>query len=179
MVVQPEVIGYINKGSLKDRHVWLTPTLTPFCTTPVVVIPEGCVVVSKQKLEKLLGDLGRRRTVTDIFVFGSSLAGRHGRGAARDALKKHGAMYGKGIGRQGSSYAIPTKNYDLKPLPLWAIKGHIENFIEYAEAHKQYAFHITRVGCGLAGYNWEKDIRPLFPAVMPANCFFLEYKEAI
>lgn len=57
MQVQPEVVGYINKGSLKDKHVWLTPTPTPFCTTPVVVIPEGCVVVSKQKLKKLCDDL--------------------------------------------------------------------------------------------------------------------------
>jgi hypothetical protein len=111
--------------------------------------------------------------MADIFVFGSNLAGRHGAGAARDAFKKHGAVYGRGMGRQGNSYAIPTKDRQLKPLPLWAIAGHISNFMEYVETHPEHTFHITRVGSGLAGYDWDKDIRPLFPETMPDNCFFL------
>ena len=37
----------------------------------------------------------------DIFVFGSNLAGRHGGGAARVALKKFGAIMGQGVGLQG------------------------------------------------------------------------------
>lgn len=34
---------------------------------------------------------------TDIFVFGSNLAGFHGAGAARFAVQRHGAIYGQGI----------------------------------------------------------------------------------
>jgi len=35
-----------------------------------------------------------------IFVFGSNLAGRHGAGAALDARRYHGAVYGCGEGLQ-------------------------------------------------------------------------------
>lgn len=49
-----------------------------------------------------------------IFVFGSNLAGRHGKGAALSALHYHGAEYGVGIGRTGQAYAIPTKRKPLR-----------------------------------------------------------------
>lgn len=45
-----------------------------------------------------------------IFVFGSNLAGRHGKGAALWARQHRGAIYGQGIGLQGNSYAIPSKD---------------------------------------------------------------------
>jgi hypothetical protein len=44
-----------------------------------------------------------------VFVFGSNLAGRHGKGAALWARQHRGAIYGQGIGLQGNSYAIPSK----------------------------------------------------------------------
>ena len=53
-----------------------------------------------------------------VFVFGSNLAGRHGAGAAREAKLKHGAVYGRGYGHYGNSFAIPTKDGQLKTLPL-------------------------------------------------------------
>ena len=43
--------------------------------------------------------------MTEIFVFGSNLAGRHGKGAALHARKHYGAVYGQATGRQGDSYA--------------------------------------------------------------------------
>ena len=43
-----------------------------------------------------------------IFVFGSNLAGRHGKSAALHAIRHHGAVYGLGIGPQGRSYRILT-----------------------------------------------------------------------
>lgn len=88
----------------------------------------------------------------DIFVFGSNLAGRHGAGAAKYALQKYGAVYGQGIGRQGHSYAIPTKDAHLNTLPLSDIRGHIEDFSRYAAEHHEEAFVLTPIGCGLAGY---------------------------
>ena len=49
-----------------------------------------------------------------IFVFGSNLAGRHGKGAALHARSYYGAKYGVGEGRTGKSYAVPTKDRDLR-----------------------------------------------------------------
>lgn len=44
-----------------------------------------------------------------IFVFGSNPSGIHGAGSAKAAIK-FGALYGKGRGLQGQTYALPTKN---------------------------------------------------------------------
>lgn len=103
-----------------------------------------------------------------IFVFGSNLAGRHGRGAAKFALEKFGAKYGQGFGLQGSSYAIPTKDEKLKTLPIWNITLSVMEFVAFAKKHPELTFNVTRVGCGLAGYT-EDDIAPLFRGA-PQNC---------
>src|SRR4051812_21240974 len=42
--------------------------------------------------------------MSNIFVFGSNLAGRHGAGSARAAVLNHGAIYGQAFGRQGMSF---------------------------------------------------------------------------
>ena len=44
----------------------------------------------------------------EVFVFGSNEAGRHGKGAAKTA-RQWGASLGQAEGRQGATYAIPTK----------------------------------------------------------------------
>lgn len=103
-----------------------------------------------------------------IFVFGSNLAGRHGKGAARRAYKEHGAVYGQGVGLQGNSYAIPTKDRALNPLPLSYISFHVLAFKVYAFEHPELTFNVTRVGCGLAGYT-DSDIAPMFKGA-PPNC---------
>jgi hypothetical protein len=99
--------------------------------------------------------------MTEIFVFGSNLAGRHGKGAALYALKYHGAIYGQAAGRQGSSYAIPTKNERLVTLALKDIEQYVNRFIAYAVANPNLVFRLTAIGCGLAGYE-PKDIAPMF-----------------
>src|SRR5690606_31746914 len=96
-----------------------------------------------------------------IFVFGSNLAGRHGKGAALYARQNHGAIYGCGSGPQGNSYAIPTKTGNLDILPLWFIQQEVEKFIEYANQHPELEFQLTPIGCGLAGYKPEQ-IAPMF-----------------
>ena|SRR5690348_5584906 len=103
-----------------------------------------------------------------IFVFGSNLAGRHGRGAARTSLKEYGAIYGQGEGLQGDSYAIPTKDENLKSLPLAEIAKHVERFIIFAEDNPELQFYVTRIGCGLAGYT-DSQIAPMFH-LAPENC---------
>jgi hypothetical protein len=112
-----------------------------------------------------------------IFVFGSNLAGRHGKGAALSAIREHGAIYGIGIGPQGNAYAIPTKDYYINTLPTDIIKEYVEAFIEYAFSHPELKFEVTPIGCGLAGYQpWE--IGPMFKG-SPENVFlpavFKEY----
>lgn len=96
-----------------------------------------------------------------IFVFGSNLAGRHGKGAALFAKTHRGAIYGQGQGRQGNSYAIPTKDDQLRPLNLYEIKYWVDKFLDYAEMHKDLEFELTPIGCGLAGFHPEQ-IAPFF-----------------
>lgn len=103
-----------------------------------------------------------------IFVFGSNLAGRHGKGAALTARQKHGAQYGVGVGPTGSAYAIPTKDEHLMTLPLVRIALYVADFIAYARDHPATDFEVTRIGCGLAGHT-DAQIAPMF-AEAPANC---------
>lgn len=103
-----------------------------------------------------------------IFVFGSNLAGRHGKGAALHARQHHGAIYGQGIGLQGNSYAIPTKNHQIQTLPLEAIQIYINEFIGFAKANPDLHFQVTAIGTGLAGYS-HNQIGPMF-AKSPNNC---------
>lgn len=105
--------------------------------------------------------------MADIFVFGSNLQGRHGKGAAKEAVKFWGAVYGISEGRQGNSYAIPTKSSPYQTLPLHRIAAAVDRFIDYAEEHFWEAFILTEIGCGLAGYTPE-EIAPLFECA-PSN----------
>lgn len=103
-----------------------------------------------------------------IFVFGSNLAGRHGRGASLYASRYHGARYGVGEGRTGDSYAIPTKSYHLRTLSLEEIEKNVKTFLKYATEHPRDTFEVTRIGCGLAGYR-DYQIAPMFKDA-PPNC---------
>lgn len=103
-----------------------------------------------------------------VFVFGSNLAGRHGKGAALCAKLEHGAVYGVGVGRTGNSYAIPTKDGQLRILPLATISKYVAEFIAYAMENPSEKFQVTRIGCGLAGYT-DSQIAPMF-ANAPENC---------
>lgn len=109
-----------------------------------------------------------RVTEKVIFVFGSNLAGRHGKGAALTAMLKYGAKYGVGAGLTGASYALPTKDRGLRTLPLNEIKVYVDEFMEFAKAHYKLTFAVTRIGCGLAGYS-DAEIAPMF-AKAPVNC---------
>ena len=104
----------------------------------------------------------------EIFVFGSNLAGRHGKGAALTAYRNYGAIYGQGIGIQGNSYAIPTKDEQIQTLPLHKIKKYVEQFIKFAKLNPDMIFKVTAIGTGLAGYD-EVDIAPMFNNA-PDNC---------
>ena len=91
--------------------------------------------------------------MANVFVFGSNLAGRHGKGAALFAHKQYGAVYGEGFGRTGNAYAIPTKGYQLNVLPLDRIQDFVDEFIQYAKYNPDDTFLLTPIGTGLAGYD--------------------------
>ena len=107
-----------------------------------------------------------------IFVFGSNLAGRHGKGAALTAIRYWGARKGEGIGRWGNSYAIPTKDENLKSLPLDMIGYRIGQFLEYADKNPQEYFMFTPVGTGLAGYTVEEISSTFNINSVPSNVLF-------
>lgn len=92
----------------------------------------------------------------EIFVFGSNLKGLHGGGAARLAYERFGAIWGQGVGLQGSCYGIPTMHGGVD-----AIKPYVDEFIEFAQNHTEYTFLVTKIGCGIAGFK-EEEIAPLF-----------------
>jgi len=99
--------------------------------------------------------------MTEIFVFGSNLAGRHGKGAALHAKWFYGAEQGTGFGPTGRAYAIPTKNEYLKTLSLNEIELYVRMFKHYARSRPDLTFLLTPIGCGLAGYK-PHQIGPMF-----------------
>jgi hypothetical protein len=103
-----------------------------------------------------------------VFVFGSNLAGRHGAGAAWQALEYWGAQLGVGVGLRCQSYAIPTKDQYVETLPLEEIAIYVKDFLKTAEEMPGTTFLVTPIGTGLAGYA-HKDIAPFFRDA-PSNC---------
>ncbi len=92
----------------------------------------------------------------EIFVFGSNLQGMHAGGAARVAHTKFGAVMGQGTGLQGQSYAIPTMEGGVN-----TIAPFVNEFLQFADAHPELTFLVTRIGCGIAGFT-PSQIAPLF-----------------
>ena len=110
----------------------------------------------------------------EIFVFGSNLAGMHGGGAALTAYRLFGAKMGQGVGLQGRSYGIPTMQGGPD-----TIAPYVNDFITFAREHPQQQFLVTRIGCGIAGFDTE-DIAPLFQNAIPVSnislpCDFWEW----
>jgi hypothetical protein len=91
----------------------------------------------------------------EVFVFGSSVDGNHNGGAAGMAERRFGAVMGQGEGIQGQSYAIPTTG------GLELLVDAVNRFTDYAKAHPEKRFLVTRIGCGHAGHS-AAEIAPLF-----------------
>jgi hypothetical protein len=106
----------------------------------------------------------------EIFVFGSNLAGKHDGGAARIAQENFSAESGVGEGRTGQSYAFPTLSQNGAKVTKEEIKESIGKLIKYANGEPNRMFLVTKVGCGIAGFD-EEYMSRLFKARkdMPAN----------
>ena len=106
----------------------------------------------------------------EVFVFGSNLAGHHMGGAARAAHQKFGAEWGVGVGLTGQSYAIPTMQGGVE-----TIRPYVDEFVEFANQHQNMKFLVTRIGCGIAGFN-DEEIAPLFRKAVSVSNIYLPQK---
>lgn len=97
-----------------------------------------------------------RLAPNEVFVFGSNLQGAHGGGAARMAYEHFGAVWGKGVGLYGKTFAIPTMQGGVE-----TIKPYVDDFLQFASVHGELDFLVTEIGCGIAGFT-PQEIAPLF-----------------
>lgn len=98
----------------------------------------------------------------EVFVFGSNESGMHIAGAAKLAKEKFGAIEGQGFGPMGNSFGIPTMGWNAEGTTSpAALECFIARFCQYAEIHPEKEFLITKIGCGIAGYE-PKDVAKTF-----------------
>ncbi|MGP1501884.1 MAG: A1S_2505 family phage non-structural protein, partial [Bergeyella cardium] len=97
----------------------------------------------------------------EIFVFGSNLNGNHAGGAAKTALEKFRAIQGQAEGLQGQSYALPTLDENMSKLSLEVISKNIDTLYQFAKSRPDLTFWVTKIGCGIAGFD-EQEIARLF-----------------
>lgn len=114
-------------------------------------------------------------TENDIFVFGSNTEGLHRGGAARAAVNDYGAIMGQATGLQGNSYAIITLDYTGNiEITLETIEKEIKDFFAFAIENQDKTFWVTKIGCGISGYEI-KDIASLFKnKIIPPNVILPE-----
>lgn len=96
----------------------------------------------------------------EIFVFGSNLQGAHGGGAARMAYDCFGAVWGKGVGMYGQTYAIPTMQGGVE-----TIKPYVDDFLRFAIEHRELNFLVTEIGFSIAGFTPQDIAPPFFKAI--------------
>src|SRR5688572_28237036 len=109
-------------------------------------------------------DIGRDLPDDVIFVFGSNESGIHGAGAARLAFDVYGASLNQGFGFSAQTFAIPTKDWKIKTLPLPVVEHYVSRFVAFVKepmVRNKWKFYVTKIGCGLAGFKPE-EIAPMF-----------------
>jgi hypothetical protein len=126
-------------------------------------------------MERITQDNITEIAPNEVFIFGSNLSGRHGKGAAKTALG-WGAKWGQAAGLQGKTYGIPTVDTSIKrSLSVNEIKPFVDDFISFAEANPHLTFFVTEIGCGLAGKS-HKEIAPLFKNAVAVENIYLPEK---
>ena len=102
----------------------------------------------------------------EVFLYGANQEGRHGAGAAKQALK-FGAKYGVN-GYCGNTYGLITTDLNVpqRPsIPMSLLQDEVDKFIQFAKDNTHLTFLVTEVGCGLAGFTVEQ-VAPLFKPVL-------------
>lgn len=147
---------------------WIEERVKELCLPPemVEIINRFDAMCAKRTMSRITPTKITELAESEIFVFGSNLAGMHAGGAAKAALDNFGAIWGQGVGLQGQSYAIPTMQGDIE-----TIRPYVDEFIAFAIQHTELRFYVTPIGCGIAGFT-PADIAPLFKdAVMVGNIY--------
>ena len=119
---------------------------------------EGCEIVNRYTTTP---DNIKKLKDYEIFVFGSNKNGNHIGGSAKLAKDKFGAVEGGCEGLQGQSYAFPTLNKGMKKQNMVDIEKSVEKLIKCANENKTKIFLLTKIGCGIAGFE-EEEIKGLF-----------------
>ena len=152
----PEVMAW-------DEDLAYASALDSYCQIPPASPRISSIHLEKQeryvfpqKKKRTTRSFIQRLSPGEIFVFGSNLRGIHNGGAAYCAYRRFGAVMGQGVGLQGRSYAIPTMQGGVE-----TIQPYVDDFIEFAKEHKDMTFLVTRIGCGMAGFD-DEDMAPLF-----------------
>jgi len=96
----------------------------------------------------------------EIFVFGSNAVGSHGGGAAWLAHRQFGALMGVGEGFTGQCYAVPTLDVNLERVQLRPLFNSLQKLRNEILANPDKHFLITRLGCGIAGFQ-DFEVAPL------------------
>ena len=68
-----------------------------------------------------------------------------------------------------TSGTIATVDRDLKPLSLTQIEEGLRRFLQFARDHQDMTFHLTPIGCGLAGHDMAQVWRLLRRHGLPKN----------
>jgi uncharacterized protein (DUF2345 family) len=107
----------------------------------------------------------------EVFVFGSNRNGNHAGGAAKLAKEKFGAEEGVEEGLTGRAYAFPTLDIEMEKITRKDFRESIEKLIKCASKNTTKVFLVTKVGCGIAGFE-EEEVRESFKHfknTLPAN----------
>lgn len=91
-------------------------------------------------------------------------------------MLRFGAKYGVGVGITGQAYALPTKDVNLRPIGMKRMQEFVREFREHTKRNKHETYFVTRVACGLAGYE-DGDIAPMFRGATRRCNFPIEWKE--
>jgi len=112
--------------------------------------------------------------IQPVFVFGSNLSGRHGKGAALWAKQNYNAETGIGEGMTGCSYALPTKDKNLKSRNIEEVRKSFEVFLAFAEDNPQLTFELTPFDTGLAGFAFDDIKQLVLDCDIPRNVLFTQ-----
>lgn len=91
----------------------------------------------------------------EIIVVGTNSEGLHHGGAAAQAHRDFGLAWGVAVGLSGQTYAFLTMD------GLDAIEASVAGFYQDALAMPEKTFHVTTLGCGIAGHKPEQ-VAPFF-----------------
>jgi hypothetical protein len=110
----------------------------------------------------------------EIYVFPTTLCGKHSNIYSVLAQLRFGARYGKAFGIQGKTFAIPTIDKDMKErLPISRIKHFIDKFYDEAEAHHRIIYYVVGFGNGGIGSWPVRAIAPLFESLSKLDNVYL------